>query len=116
MYLISNQQRFGFVSAKVFLALGYKFSSVLIVTNPELQALPRATNISDSALAHRPGADIVSGGAVYWIGTDWARHAYSDIAVYNSWHLHNNFTTVLPASSADLALPVGNAVIARKVN
>ena len=40
VYLISNQQRYSFVSADVFKKLGFKFTSVLVVTNPELQALP----------------------------------------------------------------------------
>jgi ribonuclease HI len=58
VYLISNGQRYGFVSSKVFTGLGYKFSSVLVVTNPELQALPRAENLSNEAVAHMDGADV----------------------------------------------------------
>ncbi len=109
VYLISSGQRYGFVSSKVFTSLGYKFSSVLVVTNPELQALPRAENLSDGAAAHRDGADVNDRGTMYWIGGG-QRHAYPSTAVYNSWHVKNDYSRVVPANAADRALPVGDPV------
>jgi hypothetical protein len=115
VYLISNQQRYAFVSAKVFTSLGFKFSSVLIVTNPELQVLPKASNLADSTAAHLEGLDINRSGTVYWIGSDNQLHAYPSLDVYNSWHIKNDFTRVVPANSADSAMQVGSMVGTRVV-
>jgi chitodextrinase len=116
VYLISNQQRYGFTSAKVFLSLGFKFSSVLVVTNPELQALPKASNlISDPTSRHLPGLDINRNGAVYWIGPDNTLHPYPDLTTYNSWHIKGDFTRVVPSNQADLSLPIGEMVMQRKI-
>ena len=115
VYLISNQQRYGFTSASVFLALGFKFSSVLVVTNPELQALPKATNLSSGTAQHLPGLDINKNGTIYWVGTDNQLHPYPSLQDYNSWHIPNDFSRVVPANAADLALPVGSAVVGRVV-
>ena len=117
VYLISNQTRYAFTSAAVFKALGFRFGSVLTVTNPELQSLPIATSLlNDGAAQHLPGADIVSNGTVYWIGYDDYLHPYPSPAIYNSWHIPNDFSTVIPANNTDLELPVGNPVEARQVN
>lgn len=113
VYLISGQQRYGFVSAKVFTSLGFKFSSVLVVTNPELQALPRATNLADGTAAHLPGLDINRNGTVYWIGNDNQLHGYPSLDVYNSWHLPNDFTRVVPANANDMSMQVGGLITAR---
>jgi hypothetical protein len=111
VYLISNQQRHGFTSAKVFLSLGFKFSSVLVVTNPELQALPKANQLLNNGSAqHLPGLDINKQGAIYWIGGDNKLQPYPDLATYNSWHMKNDFSRVVPANAADLSLPVGGVV------
>lgn len=110
VYLVSNRQRYGFVSAQVFFALGFNFSSVLVVTNPELQALPRAVNLSNPTAAHLPGLDINRGGTIYWIGQDGQLHGYPSVNVYNSWHVDNNFSQVVPANAADAALFVGSNV------
>jgi hypothetical protein len=114
VYLISNQQRYPFVSAKVFTSLGFKFTSVLIVTNPELQILPKADNLSDPAAAHLDGLDINDHGTVYWISGGF-KYPYPSLAVYNSWHVKNDFTRVVPANSADGTLQTGTEVPMRVV-
>ena len=117
VYLISIGQRYGFTSASVFGALGFKFSSVLTVTAPELSALPLATNpIKDSTAAHNQGVDINDHGTVYWIGADVQKHPYPSLAVYNSWHIDGDFSGVVPANAADLVLPTGASVVARVIN
>jgi len=58
VYLISQGQRYGFISANVFTSLAFKFSSVLVVTNPELQALPYTSNLENPASQHQDGTDI----------------------------------------------------------
>jgi hypothetical protein len=113
VYLVSNGERYPFTSASVFTALGYRFSSVLTVTSPELDSQPVAAPIATATAAHAAGVDVLSRGTVYRIGTDNALHPYPSLAVYNSWHLAGDFSTVVPANAADLALPVGVAVVAR---
>jgi hypothetical protein len=115
VYLISNGQRYAFTSAKVFTGLGFKFSSVLVVTNPELQALPRAENLSNPKASHLPGTNINRNGTIYFIGTDQKLHAYPSLGIFNSWNLPNNFSRVVPANSADQSFPLGENVIMRVV-
>ena len=115
IYLISLGQRYGFTSALVFNALGYKFDSVLMVTNPELQALPRAANLSDGTKAHLPGTDINRNGTIYYISSDSQLHPYPSLSVYNSWHRKNVFSAVVPANSADRSLLKGDEVVPRFV-
>lgn len=110
VYLISNQKRYGFTSASVFLGLGFKFTSVLVVTDPEMQSLPRVSNLDNSSFAHLPGLDINKAGTVYWLGQDNRLHAYPSISVYNSWHVQNDFSRIVPANSADNSLPIGGMV------
>ena len=117
VYLISGQQRYGFTSATVFTSLGFKFASVLVVTNPELQALAKADALlNDGKARHLPGLDINRNGTVYWIGYDSQLHGYPDLAAYNSWHIKNDFTRVVPANAADMNLPQGGLVGARILN
>lgn len=116
VYLVSGQQRYSFTSASVFFALGFKFSSVLVVTDPELQALPKSSSlVNNGSSLHLPGLDINRNGTVYWIGGDNRLHGYPDLATYNSWHVKNDFSKVVPANSADASLPVGEMVVARVV-
>jgi hypothetical protein len=116
VYLVSAGQRYGFTSAQVFWGLGFKFNSIILVTVADLQALPRAGNISSASAAHLPGIDINVGGTIYWIGPDMQRHGYPNLAVYNSWHLRNDASKIVTANAADLALPVGSLVEARIIN
>jgi hypothetical protein len=113
VYLISNDYRYGFVSAAIFSKLGYKFSSVVVVTTPELDQLLVANPISDATQPHLPGTNIISKGTIYWIGEDYTLHPYPSLVVYNSWNIPNDFSKVVLANAADLALPVGNADVVR---
>ena len=115
VYLISNQKRYGFVSASVFFSLGFKFSSVLLVTDPEMQSLARASNLDNGASAHLPGFDINKQGTIYWVGTDNQLHGYPSLAVYNSWHVKDDFSRVVGANGADDSLIIGSMITARVV-
>ena len=110
VYLISGQKRYGFTSANVFTSLGFKFNSVLVVTDPEMQSLPKASNLDKPQAAHLPGLDINRNGTVYWVGPDNQLHPYPSTAVYNSWHVQNDFSRIVPANSSDNSLPVGGMV------
>jgi hypothetical protein len=115
VYLISNDQRYGFTSEAVFKALGFSFGNVFVVTDPELQSLPKADNLSSGTVAHLPGTDINDQGTIYWLGLDHQKHGYPSLAVYNSWHKDKDFSNVVKANEADQALPVGVLVTERVV-
>lgn len=112
VFVIADQQRHAFASADVFTAFGYSFKSVLTVTTPELNALPLGSSVSSATAQHLQGTDISYQGTVYWLD-DISRHPYTSSSVYNSWHIAGNFSTVVPAVSADLALPVAAPVVPR---
>lgn len=117
VYLISSGKRYGFVSKEVFLGMGYKFSTVLLVTDPEMQALPKAENLNNQSAAHLPGTEIKDqNGIIYWIDYSGQRHPYASLSDYNSWHKDNDFSFVAPANANDLAKPVGDKVVARNIN
>jgi hypothetical protein len=112
VYLISDQSKHGFTSASVFRALGYKFSSVLIIPAPQLSTLNTGPNVSDPTARHLPGANVNSRGTIYLL-SDAARLPYPSVAVFNTWNLHNDFSRVVPANAADLALPLGQVLTPR---
>ena len=112
VYLISDSSTHGFTSAAVFLALGYKFSSVLMIPAPQLAALPTGAIIADPTARHLEGDTINNQGTIYLL-SDTTRSTYPSLAVFNSWNLHNNFSFVLPANAADLSLPLGPTVTPR---
>jgi hypothetical protein len=112
VYLISGQAKHGFTSAKVFTALGYKFSSVLTIPSPQLHGLPQGLAISNAQSRHLPGARVTSRGTVYYLD-EATRRAYPSLAVYNSWNFRSDFSRVVPANAADLSLPVGPVVTPR---
>jgi hypothetical protein len=112
VYLISGLSKHGFTSASVFSALGYRFSSVLTIPAPQLEALPLGNIVSSATASHLPGTNISSQGTVYFI-TSQGRQPYPSLTVYNSWNLHNNFSRVVPANASDLNLPIGSAVTPR---
>ncbi|MDE2312345.1 MAG: hypothetical protein KGJ93_04655, partial [Patescibacteria group bacterium] len=113
VYLISGGQRYAFTSSAVFSALGFKWSSVQTVTNPEMQALPKASLLNDGSAAHLPGLDVNDHGTIYWIAGDFSRQAYPSLDVYNSWHRSGDFSWVVPANQADQALVVKGMVTPR---
>ena len=114
VYLISNRQRLGFTSEAVFTGLGFQFSSVLIVTTPELNALALGNILNDGSIAHPEGVEINDNGTIYLMGTT-TRDPYPSLDVYNSWNIDNDFSNVVPANAADEALPVGPAVQLRVI-
>jgi hypothetical protein len=116
VWLISNNQRHGFVSEQVFTALGFKFSQVLVVTAPELDKQNRGPNLDNGQAQHLPGIDINVDGTIYWIGYDGRRYPYPSLEIFNSWHIPNDFTRVLPANNADRSLPAGSSVSKRILN
>lgn len=113
VYLISNGRRYGFSSASVFIALGFKFASVVTVTSPELLQLPAAPALTNATHSHLPGTSVLLKGTVYWIGTDYMLHAYPSLAIYNSWNIPNSFSGVVTANAADKTLALGSLMAKR---
>jgi hypothetical protein len=115
VWLISLGQKHGFTSAAVFSGLGFSFGNVLVVTAPELGRQGEGDIISDPNSAHLPGLDINDRGTVYWVSFDRQKQGYPSLDVYNSWHIDNDFSKVVPANAADMALPEGPLVAPRLV-
>ncbi len=114
VYLIANGQKHGFVSSQVFSALGFKFSSVLVVTAPELDGMSLGETLSQGTARHKAGINISDNGTIYYL-TDTQRLPYPSLDVYNSWNADNDFSAVVPANSADREIPVGENVTKRIV-
>ncbi len=114
VYLVSRGLRHGFSSQEVFLSLGYKFSSVLLVTDPELQKLPKGIVFTDPTKAHFDGTDVNIDGTVYLIKNQ-TLYGYPSLKVYNSWHIPGDITKIVKANSADRQLPKGSIVELRVV-
>src|ERR1035437_7326986 len=112
VYLISGGTKHGFTSASVFRALGYSFSSVLTIPAPQLNGLPHGSLIANAKARHLQGANVNEHGAIYYLGQS-ERSPYPSVAVFNTWNLRNDFSRVLPANAADLALPIGPVVTPR---
>jgi hypothetical protein len=112
VWLISDNQKHGFISQQIFLAMGFKFSSVLIVTAPELNKLDQGNLITDPSIPHPNGVDINYQGTIYWL-TQGKKYGFPSMTVYNSWRRDNDFSQVVPANAADAFLPLGGVVSAR---
>lgn len=97
-YLITNGQKSGFVSEKVFTDLGYNFKYVL---TGDVSFLPSAENISDSSKAHLPGTLVNDQGTVKLI-SDSGTVGVPDMATLNSWGY--SLIDVVPANEADKSL------------
>jgi hypothetical protein len=115
VYLIADQERHGFTSSAVFSSQRYKYSSIVSVTAPELNVLPLGGVISAGSARHLRGTDIDAAGTVYWLD-DTSRHPYASVSDYNSWHIANDFSTVVQANAADLSLPITASVLPRLKN
>src|SRR5690348_7607342 len=89
----------GFVSVAVFKALGYNF---LNLAHIDLSDYPAGPQISDAVEAHPDGALVESGGTVWWI-RGGKKQGFESPAVFASYGL--NFSRVVKANAADLALP-----------
>ena len=115
VYLISEGKKHGFVSESVFRELGFKFSSVLTVTAPELNQMPQGPILKDGKARHLPGLDVSFNGTIFYLSSS-NRHGFPSMDVYNSWNVDNDFSQVVPANQADLSIPEGEVVKKRVVN
>ncbi|MCL5436198.1 MAG: Ig-like domain-containing protein [Patescibacteria group bacterium] len=107
VWFISGGAKRGFVSADVFLGQGFKWGNVLTVSAEVLDSLPAGSNLFDPSAAHLDGIYVNAGGTIYKIAQG-TRRGIPSMDVYNSWNVDNDFSQVVPANAADLALPVGS--------
>ena len=99
----------GFVSAKVFAALGYKFSQAVKIN---LSGYQTGVVITSAGVAHPDGALVFDGKTVWWINYG-KKQGFSTMAVFNSYGL--SFTNMVKANKADLALPEGSITQSRDI-
>ena len=60
------------------------------------------------------GLDVNFKGTVYWYDGS-VLHGYPSVDVYNSWHIDNDFTRVVPANPADGNLQKGSLAPLRQM-
>jgi hypothetical protein len=106
-YLITNGEKAAFTSAKVFTALGFKFSHT---TKGDVSFLTPDANISNVALAHRPGVLVNNKGTVQLVGMNGLM-GIPTMDVLGSWGY--TLADVVPANAADKAITQSGVMSAR---
>lgn len=105
VYMIgTNGTKRGFASAQAFTGLGYTFKNLALV---DLKDYPAGPAISTNSETHPDGALVLENKTVWWI-RNGQRQAFESAAVFNTYGF--DFQKIVPANTADLALPVGSAV------
>jgi hypothetical protein len=107
VYLMTAGRKAGFVSASVFLGLGFSFDQIIF---GDLSSVPATDIISDTSSQHRQGVLINKAGTVLLVGSTGVI-GIPTIAVFDSWGL--SFTDVVPSNSADNALSQTGVLAAR---
>ncbi len=104
IFIIENGLKRGFTSLSAFIKSGHKLSSVIEADTSNITV---GEVISEAAQRHPRGTVVVSQGIVYFLGKD-LRYPFPSEEVFLSWG--NKFKDVVPANSADLAMPIGQVV------
>ncbi|MDR3643419.1 MAG: chitobiase/beta-hexosaminidase C-terminal domain-containing protein [Candidatus Doudnabacteria bacterium] len=111
IYMVGQQySKRGFVSMQVFADLGYTKVSSLVrgMFKINLSDYPAGDPVASSTAAHPEGALVLDGtGTVWWV-LDGQRSGFESLTVFNTYGF--TFDRVVPANSADMALPVGPTV------
>lgn len=94
-YLITNSQKAGFTSEKIFKDLGFSFNQSL---NGDISFLPSTDNINNSNQAHATGVLINKSGTVYLVGNNGLL-GIPDMNTLNSWGFV--LSDVVKANAAD---------------
>jgi hypothetical protein len=108
-YLITGGQKAGFTTAAVFTGLGYKWTRA---SYADVSWMQSTTNIDNTTAAHRVGTLVVNGQTVSLV-TPSGLLGISDMNTFNSWGY--SLADVVPANSADTALPMSTAVMASRI-
>jgi hypothetical protein len=109
IYIITNGQRAGFTSAKVFKGLGYSFGVVIAGDTSFLTTL---SPINSSVQAHLQGTLVKNRGTLWSIGTS-IRIGIPNMSILSSWGL--KASEAVKANSFDLVLPSGSPLQTRTI-
>jgi N-acetylmuramoyl-L-alanine amidase-like protein len=100
-HFVAGGIRHAFESLAVFGALGYKDVSAIPVSNATLTGIPSGPKITDQTV-HPDGAVVTDPSGVAWVISGGQRHSTRFVNIRKSWYRD---AEVVPATSADLALP-----------
>lgn len=112
VYLVSSGKKLGFSSADAFLGLGYSFNNVVTADNSTFTDLPEGEIISRAERAHPPGTRVVDPDGTVYETTATGRKGFSSAEDFLSYG--TDFSKVVPANSADRALPF-EGLVSRRV-
>lgn len=116
VYLVTEGQKSGFASESAFNSFGYNFSNVITADVETFADLPNGTDISGDAFAgalrHPAGTLVNDNGTIYEITPTGKKSFTSADDFYSQGY---SFDKVVPASSADMSLPVEGIVVRREV-
>ncbi len=101
VYLVAGGQKRPFVSASVFLGLGYQFSNVQQAPVNTFADLPTGGNLDSTTISH-PQGTVVNASGAFWLMTAAGRMGFPSAAVFTGWGY--SFAKVVTANSYDLAL------------
>lgn len=111
IYLVENGKKRSFGSLLIFTKLGFKISSVITVSQDELNKFPLGAIINSTEIRHPRGINVKDGKTIYWMGKE-KRYAYPSLEVYNAWNIDNNFAQIVVANSYDKLVPAANTLSA----
>ena len=105
VYMIgANSTKRGFVSSKVFTALGYSFANLPRIN---LSDYPTGSPIGSSVLAHPDGSLVKEGITIWWIRSG-QKVGFESMTVFNTYGF--SLSRVVKANAADMSLPEGPVV------
>ena len=105
VYMIGlNSTKRGFTSESVFKSLGYSFANLPKIN---LNDYPTGDPIGNATLPHPDGALVLDGQTIWWIRNN-QKTGFESMVVFATYGF--NLSRVVPANSADKALPEGALV------
>lgn len=106
--LITGGQKAAFTAESVFTGQGFSFA---YANYGDSSFLTKTSNIDNASMAHRPGVLVNDNGTVKLVGNSGVL-GIPDMATFNSWGY--SWAKVVPANTADKALPMSGVMAARQ--
>ncbi len=106
--LITGGQKAAFTAESVFTGQGFSFA---YAQYGDSSFLTKTSNIDNASMAHRPGVLVNDNGTVKLVGNSGVL-GIPDMATFNSWGY--SWAKVVPANTADKALPMSGVMAARQ--
>jgi hypothetical protein len=111
VFIITNGQRQGFSSAKVFIDLGYSFANVI---PGDTSFMTTISPINNTQQSHPAGSVINDRGTLYYMQSNGSRVGIPSMEIFYSWGLKLN--EVVKANYYDKVTPTGSALQYRMTN